>query len=145
MADYATEATVQRAAGGVARLVQIADQDDSSEIDSGLIDAAIDEAESLIHSYVRKVRATPVSPAPTILVTLASNLAVYVLKGWRDALTESDQLKHEQRIAWLEGVAARKIDLGVSPTPSPSANNPAAATDRPSSKAVSRENLKGFS
>lgn len=145
MPDYATDADVQLAAGGVERLLQIADHDNDAEIDPGLVDDALAEAEALINSYVRKVRETPVTPVPEILKRMAANIAVYVLKMRRCMLTEGDAMLQDQRVAWLEGLASGKIVLGVNPSPAPSALNCANASERPTSKAVSRENLKGFS
>lgn len=142
---YATRVDVVRSAGGTARLLQIADQDGDSKEDTNLVDDAIVEAEAMINSYVRKKREVPLPvPIPDMIRTMAANLAVYTLKMWRDALTDADVVLQEQRIAWLENFAAGKVSLGVNPAPPPSPHNRPAATDRPSSKAVSRENLKGF-
>lgn len=142
---YATRADVVVAAGGTARLLQIADFDADSKEDDDLVDGALIEAEALINSYVRKKREVPLPPpVPDVIRTMAANMAVWVLKSRRDALTEGDAMMQDQRIQWLENLAAGKVDLGVNPAPAASPHNQPAATDRPTSKAVSRDNLKGF-
>lgn len=142
---YATRADVVIAAGGTARLLQIADQDADGKEDTDLVDAALIEAEGLINSYVRKKREVPLpAPIPDVVRTTTASMAVWVLKRNRDALTEADAILQEQRIAWLENLAAGKVDLGINPAPPASPHNQPAATDRPTAKAVSRENLKGF-
>ncbi len=142
---YATRADVEIAAGGTARLLQISDFDSDGKEDVDLVDRALDDAEALINSYVRKKREVPLpAPIPNVIRSMAANLAVYNLKAWRDAITEADALQQEQRIAWLENLAAGKVDLGINPAPPASPHNQPSATDRPTAKAVSRENLKGF-
>ena len=142
---YATRADVVIAAGGTARLLQLADHDADSKEDDDLVDSAIIEAESLINSYVRKKREVPLPPpVPDVIRTMTANIAVWVLKSRRDALTEADAMLQEQRVQWLENLARGKVDLGVNPAPAASPHNQPSATARPTSKAVSRENLKGF-
>lgn len=144
-AVYATRADVVVAAGGTARLLQLADFDGDSKEDTGLVDAALVEAEGLINSYVRKKREVPLpGPIPDVIRTTTASMAVWVLKRNRDALTEADVMLQEQRIAWLENLASGKVDLGINPAPPASPHNQPSATDRPTAKAVSRENLKGF-
>ena len=143
MPDYATATDVTLAAGGVDRLLQLTDQDTDAQEDSGIVDDAIDEAEAFINSFVRKAgREVPLpAPVPFVIVKLAGRLAVWTLKQRRDALSAADDAVHEQDITWLENLAAGKVDLGVSPAPPASPHNTANASERPASRAVSRENL----
>jgi phage gp36-like protein len=145
VALYATAADVQVAAGGVKRLLQITDIDGDALEDTGVVDAALDEAEAMINSYARKKFEVPFTTVPEIIKRTAANLAVWVLKRNIDALTEQDSMTHDAQIEWLEGLASGKVDPGVTPSPTASAHNQPSTTDRPTSKAVSRENLKGFS
>ncbi len=142
---YAVTADLTRAAGGATRLVEIADFDGDGVVDAGLTDEALVKAEGLVNSYVRKVHVTPlVAPIPESIVTITADIAIWMLKGWRDALTEFDVELHADRVKWLEGIASGKVDLGAAPTTAASPFNAASSTARPSSKAVSRENTKGF-
>lgn len=143
---YADAAAVQRHAGGAARLTEISDFDHNGDQDSGLVDLAIDSAEALIHSYSRKLYEVPFTVTiPPIIIEVAASLAVYNLKCWRDALTEQDVLKYEQNVEWLTNLSKGLVDLGISPAPPVSGHVRATNTARPTSKAVSREKLKGFS
>ena len=144
MATYATRADAVIAAGGVARLVQLSDFDGSGTEDETLVDDAMDEAEGVINSYMRKRFEVPLVVVPEIIRRTTANMAIYFLKSRRDAVTEKDAVEQEQRITWLEGLASGKIDPGVSPKLAKSPHNNPTATERPTSKAVSRDSLKGF-
>ena len=145
MGDYATRTNVVFAAGGEERLLQLTDANSDGLEDASIVDDAIEEAEALINSYVRKKREVPVVPAPPILVKLAAKIAVYVLKEHRDAVTERDAMLHDDRIRWLENFAKGTVVLGVNPAPAASPHNQPSSTERPSSKTVSRKNLEGYS
>ena len=143
---YATRDDAVIAAGGVARLVQLSDFDDSGQEDSGLVDDALCEAEGVINSYVRKRFEVPIpAPIPETIRNTCRNMAIYILKSRRDAVTEKDAMEQTQRIEWLEGIASGKVDPGVAPKLAKSPHNSPRATERPTSKAVSRKNLEGFS
>lgn len=143
--NYSTRADVVLAAGGVERLVQLTDYDNSGEEDTDLVNDALCEAEGVIDSYLRKRFEVPLQVVPELVRRTAANMAVHVLKSRRDAITEKDVLEQEQRIKWLEGIKDGSIDPGVSPKLAKSPHNNPVSSERPSSKAVSRENLKGFS
>jgi len=142
---YAVRADVVNAAGGEARLLQIADWDGDGVEDTGLVDGVLCEMEGFVNSFVRKVFDVPLqAPIPQTIVTITATLTVHELKARRDATTEIDDVHQEQRIKWLENLAAGRVDIGVSPPPTASSQNSTRALDRPSTKAVSRDNLKGF-
>ncbi len=145
MGDYATRADIVFAAGGEERLLQLTDPNSDGLEDDDVINEAIIDAESLINSYVRKKREVPVSPVPPVLRKLAAKLAVYALKEQRDAVTESDTLLQGDRIHWLEGFSKGTVVLGVNPAPTASPHNQPSASERPTSKSVSRRNLEGYS
>jgi len=148
MATYTTSALVKIAVGGTSRLIELTDTDGNGREDTGVVTAAIDEAESLINSYVRKAgREVPLlAPIPPIIQTTCTQIAKYVLKRNRDALSEMDIEIHSLNLKWLADLAAKKVDLGVAVEPPASTHNPAAQTARDSDlKSVSRDNLKGFS
>lgn len=143
---YTTRDAVEIAAGGAARLLQLADFSGEGEEDEGLVEDAIAEADALINSYVRRAgREVPLpEPVPPVVARLSASLAVHILKARRDTLTETDLVQHEQRLAWLAGLVKGEVDLGVSSPPPASPYNRPRASERASSKAVSRANLKGY-
>ena len=145
MPNYTNRDAVAIAVGGEERLTQLTDYDKDGSEDDGVVDAAIDDAEALIDSYARKVFDVPFSPVPPIIATMAKKLAIYNLRERRDAITDAARLEHEDRLEWLKNLAKGVVDPGISPAPGPSGHNRSTSTERPSSKAVSRESLKGFS
>jgi phage gp36-like protein len=141
---YSVSADVQQAIGGAARLLQLADHDGNGVIDTGVVDDAIAEADAIINSYARKVREVPISPIPEIIKRMSANLTVWVLKRRRGALDDTDVINHQDDIQWLTNLSVGKVDLGVNPAPAASPHNVPTVTERPCSKAVSRESMKGF-
>lgn len=144
MGDYILRADVVHAVGGEERLLQLTDYDRDGAEDPGIVDAAIADAEGLINSYARKAFDVPFAPVPAIIKTVAKNLAAYCLRASRETITETVRVEQEDRIKWLEHLAQGKVDPGVSVAPTASGSNRGTNTARASSKAVSRENLKGF-
>lgn len=145
MGNYTDRNGIVNTAGGEERLVQLSDYDKDGSEDADAINDAINDAEALIDSYARKLFETPFkAPLPPIIVTMAKKLSVYNLKERRGVINDADRIEHEDRIKWLENLAAGKVDPGISPAPGPSGHNRSTATERPSSKRVSRESLKGF-
>ena len=146
MGNYVTRDDIVNAVGGEERLTQLTDYDNDGEEDAGTVDSAIEDAEALIDSYARKVFSTPFqAPIPPIIKTVAKQITVYNLRDRRDAINDSDRVNHEDRIKWLENLAKGAVDPGIAPAPRASGHNRSTATDRPSSKRVSRESLKGYS
>jgi phage gp36-like protein len=131
-------------AGGLKRLVQITDYDNDGEEDSGVVDGALLEAEGIVNSFARKRFEVPLSPVPDTIKDITANIAVYILKSRRDALTEADVLLQKDRMKWLKDLSSGATVPGTNPTPGKSPLNSPSATARPSSKAVGRDNLKGY-
>lgn len=141
---YANRADVVSAAGGESRLLELTDWDGDGSEDAGLVDQKLCDAEGEANTYIRQKFAVPLAvPVPSAIRTAVAGWAVYMLKSDRDATTDSDELKHERRIKWFENLAKGLVDPGI--TLSPSAKNSPKVTARPTSKSVSRENLKGYS
>lgn len=146
MGNYVLRADIVNAVGGDERLIQLTDYDNDGTEDAGTVDDAIEDAEALIDSYARKVFATPfTAPIPPIIKTMAKQITVYNLRDRRDAINESDRENQVDRLKWLENLATGKVDPGIAPAPGPSGHNRSTATERPTSKRVSRESLKGYS
>lgn len=137
---YITDDDLELAAGGAARLVEIADIDGDGTADPEVLAGAITDAEGWIDGYLRARFATPLaSPTPTVKAQIADE-GIYRIIKRRRMLTEQDVLDKTSRDLWARDVADGKIR--------PSEPNPAPSTAirsafRPSSAAVSRTGLKG--
>jgi len=145
MGDYITRAEALIAVGSNERLVELTDRNGDGLEDDGILDDAIARAESMVNSYVRKKREVPVTPAPQVLKDVAAKMTDFILKEDIGATTEKDERKHDRCIEWLEKVAAGSVVLGVNPAPAASPLNSSRSWSRPTSKAVSREKMKGYS
>lgn len=142
---YSTSTDVQIACGGPARLVELADHDDDGAADAAVVASAITAADALIDSYLQKRHATPLSePVPASIVRMSAEIAGYVLKRDRRALTDDDRDDHEVRLAWLRDVSKGIATPGPDPVPSASTNVRPAVLERSEDEDISRESLKGF-
>jgi len=142
--DYTNRTEVVNGVGGLERLVQLTDYDNDGLEDAGVVDQAIADAEGEVNSYARKVFAVPFSPVPPIIKTIARKLAVYNLISQRSQVTGTQRLEHEDRIKWLENLAAGKVDPGIAPAPPASGRNRSTSTPSASTNAGRRENFKGY-
>ncbi len=143
---YSTIADVQIAAGGDATLRELSDVNDSGAINRAAVESAIVEADAMIDSVIHPRLAVPLAhPAPPVIRALSAAIAVFVLKGRRRGmLAEVDIQLHESRMKQLDTLATGRTSFGVTPSPTKSELLRYESSDRPSDKAVSRANLKGF-
>ena len=85
-------------------LIELADDDNDGVADAAVIEAALQDADSVIDSLLKVRYALPFSPAPALLTKLAADLAVASLFGRR---RESASPVHEARArAAVDMVAA---------------------------------------
>lgn len=144
---YSTQATVQIAIGGLAKLVQATDQDGLiGGVDPVVLAQAISEADSIIDSYVHKQKAVPLSPVPDVIANLsaawaARNLRRNLFKGLRQP-EDADQEVVDRE--WLMGVAKGDISLGTSVDPPKAPDRIDAAHPRDSSLKIGRDRLRFF-
>lgn len=142
---HCTEADVQFAAGGAARLRQLSDWSEppTNRIDSSVVAAAIAEADAMVDSKIQIRHAIPTDVVETIR-RKSARIAVYCLKRSRGMLSDEDIKTHELDAAWLAGFKGGETTLGVDPVPEKSEYVGDAVTDRPTDKAVSRYKLRGY-
>jgi len=101
---------------GEADLVALADYDGDDSPDADVVAAAIDDACSLIDSYLSVRFTVPVNPVPDMLRTRAVNLAVYFLRLGRDSATEDARRQYEDDVEWLREVVHGEVSLGIEPS-----------------------------
>ena len=114
---YASSDDVQRAAGGAEKLQQLTDLKSSGEVDAVTVTEAIEEAESMINSYLQMRFAVPIPDAkvPKVLRRLCARMSVYILRYDREALSAKEDDRQEDRMQWLEGVRKGEIPLDADP------------------------------
>jgi phage gp36-like protein len=146
---YAVSADVERAAGGSAKLIALADFDGSGASDAGVVDAAIAEADALINSYASKRFLVPFATTPSTINLLSARMAVRILRRNRGMTLAQDVEDEKNDRKWLEDLSKGLVLPGVDPLPergsivvdkavSDTAGN------RETTRDVSREKLKGF-
>lgn len=141
---YATQADVQNAIGGAARLVAVADYDGNGVSDAGVVDAAIAEADALINSYASKRFAVPFATTPPTITSLSARLAARILRRNRSMVLASDVEDEKTDRKWLEGLAKGDVLPGVEPLPTKGSIVTDKAGQRDPPRDVSREKTKGY-
>lgn len=151
MAAYCDQTDCERAAGGAANLLALADHDGDGSIDSTVLADAISDAERWIDSYLAKRYTVPLDEVPDIIRRVCAFEAVFLLKEDRDAVDARAQARHDEFRDWLEGVSYGRISPGVDPAPAKSTAITAKAGDRSAvtdsdgdSTITTRESLKGL-
>lgn len=138
---YTVTQDLEQAAGGAARLVELADWDGDGEADAAALAAAQAKADGLIDSYAAMRYATPIASPSAILVQQAADEAIYQLKSRRGMVTAQDVEERTARMEWLEQLSKGRVRPDE---PLPPKSSAVAARHSISNRAVSREKTKGF-
>jgi phage gp36-like protein len=144
---YSSQDDVVIAAGGSRALAELTDLDGAlnGEIDPAVLAAAIGDADAMIDTYVGRNKQVPLqAPIPQIIKRLSADEALYLLRMRRQMVGEAEQLRHENNLRWLEGVARGFLTLGVDPQPSKSSLvAPAVVEVGEDDREITAESLKG--
>lgn len=138
---YSSELDVQIAAGGVANLVSLTDQDNAGIIDLAVLAKAQAKADSTINSYLRLRYATPLAGPTEEIKDCAAALAVYYLREPKQMLTPPEIDAQKLRIAWLEGIRDGKIRIDE---PAPAKSTAVRSAIVHLAGDVTRDTLKGM-
>lgn len=132
---------LELAAGGAARLIEIADIDGDGVADPEVLAGAITAADGWIDGYLRVRFATPIAaPTATVKAQIADEAIHWIYKR-RRMVTEQDVLDKTARDLWARAIADGKLRPDE---PNPAPSTAIRSAFRTSSRAVSRETLKGF-
>lgn len=107
MTALATRADVV-AAIGAAVLLSITDRDGNDAEDTGIVDAALDDASSLVTSFV-----TVPATVPEALRRATIDIAVWKLRIGHDMLTADSKLAYDEAMKWLRELAAGEAVIPV--------------------------------
>lgn len=97
----------------LAELVQLTDDSHAGTVDTTVIATAIDEADTLINSYVGKVKMTPLSPVPGLIKNLSATLAIWYLFVRRSTVDAVRQKAYDDAVKTLQSIALGTVTLGV--------------------------------
>jgi phage gp36-like protein len=143
---YSTLAMVQTAAGGSDTLRQISDVEETGAIDADVVADAINDADSVIDSYIGQRVSTPLTVVPRSIQSVSAGWAVRVLRRNRNkGMSSPDDLAADKRDEdWLKLVSEGKASLGIDPPPVKATMVVDKAALRDSTLTVSRERMKDF-
>lgn len=142
---YADQSDLEEACGGAARLVQFTDWNNDRIADADRITAALNKAAGEMDSYLVKQRAVPIANPTPKMKEVNAVLALYAIARSRGMVHEQLRTDYDDALKWLRAVSKGEIAIDVDPQPTKTSMRIDAATERPTSKAVSRRNLRGFS
>lgn len=142
---YSTTAQVQTAVGGSAKLVQLTDQDGLGVVDAVVLADAQAEADALINSYAGKRYKTSELATGIEIGPLSARITSRILRRNRSQVLMSDADDEKTDRQWLKDLASGAVTLSTAlGTPVAAEMVVDKAEERPSTKAVSRERLKGY-
>jgi phage gp36-like protein len=144
---YCTQSDVQIAAGGEKNLRALADQDGDGFADDAVITAAISRADSLINVHLAKQVKVPIAAEYVTdeVKNRSAELAVYFMRKQNGTLSEEMVKDHELVLKELGNLATGVLALDADPAPPKHSSRVDQVGARPSSKAVSRRKLDGYS
>lgn len=143
---YSDQAALEQHTGGPDGLIQLADYDGDGVADAAVVTNAIADADGIINAYVNKQVMVPIVTVPPVVKNLSARLALYSLrmaKRMVDPDTHGKQFDLDMKL--LTDIRDGVISLGVDPAPPAASARIDRVTDRPTSKARSRANMRGFS
>lgn len=142
---YSTSAQVQTAVGGSAKLVQLTDQGGLGVLDATVLADAQAEADALINSYAGKRYKTTELATGIEIGPLSARITSRILRRNRSQVLMSDADDEKTDRQWLKDLASGVVTLSTAiGTPVAAEMVVDKAEVRPSTKAVSRERLKGY-
>ena len=144
---YSTQATVQIAIGGLKKLVEATDQENlTGAVVVAVLDQAINEADAIINSYLRKQWSVPLNPVPDVIANLsaswaARNLRRNLFNGLKQP-EDADQEAVDRE--WLTAVAKGEISVDVTVAPTKAPDRIDSAQPRDSTMKISSARLRFY-
>ncbi|WP_157831920.1 gp436 family protein [Thalassospira marina] len=94
---------------GADQLTRLADRDGDGVADTGVIEAAIAEADGVIDGYLTGRYELPLSNPPALLTSIACDLILYALHPW--GAPEEVRNRRNDAIKMLQSIADGKVVL----------------------------------
>lgn len=105
---YAVQADIENAIG-LQKLVDISDFDDNGTVDAASVTRALDEATSLVDTFLSAY--LPITTVPEVLRRAVVDIAIHRLRVGRDNTTGDSRLAYQQALDWLAAVAKGNASL----------------------------------
>jgi phage gp36-like protein len=138
---YASQSDVQIAAGGLANLISLTDQDGTGAVNLTVLAKFQARADSTIDGYLRLRYSTPLVAPTEEIKDHAAALTVYYLREAKQMLTPHELDAGKVSTTWLEAVRDGKIRIAE---PAPTKSTAVKSAIVPLAGDVTRETLKGM-
>lgn len=89
-----------------------ADKNDDGTPDTSVVTDALDNASSLMDSYIGVRYGVPLSSVPSIVVNYCIDIAVYMMSPGMTRTKEKRQ-RYEDAMSWLKAIARGDAGLGI--------------------------------
>lgn len=111
-----------------AELVQLTDDDNSGDVDAGVVTSALEEASGKVDAYCRQRYVTPLQQSDSV-TGLTLDITVYLLFSRRRSfkMAETVRQRYEDAISMLKDISVGKASLdqpGTVQTPQTSSGGP---------------------
>lgn len=122
-------------------VLDLADRDQSGEVDTGVVDQVLTDTDAVIDGYLAGRYKLPLVTTPPLLADIAQTIAIYKLHTYDPVEKIANDYKDAMR--QLREIAEGKIRLPLAGAePEASSGSGVRTNDRP--RPMSDENLKGF-
>lgn len=102
---------------GEDELIMAADRDRDGQIDTAVVDVALEDATAEIDSYLAQVYQLPLPVTPLLIKRLACDIAFHRLSPEADTATEYRRTRYDEAVSLLKKLAKREVTLGMPESP----------------------------
>lgn len=113
---------------GAEEILQLADRDGSGQPDTGVIEAALADADTEIDGYLAVLYSLPLASVPSLITRLACDIARYRL--WKDRASEQVRQGYDDAVDGLKRLASGSVKLVLPAGDAPDANVAATPSSR---------------
>lgn len=126
---------------GALYLLASADRDQDSILDEVAAHKALEDASSLIDSYLSTQMSVPVKPVPSVLIEKTVDIALYKLSADTGPYMKEKRVRYDDALAWLSAIAKGELGLSLKPDTPPLEFSPMKTTSSP--RLFHRASLRG--
>lgn len=124
-------------------LISLTDDEDSGDVVSSVVDAAISDADAMIDTYLAGKYSVPISPTPSIVRKLSVDIALYNLFSRRGRVSEATEQRYKDAVSMLRDVSKGNAAIaGATDAPEERSDDVVIITN--STRLFSRSSMAGF-
>ena len=96
------------------QLILLTDDDDTGDVVIAIVETALDNASTIIDSYLSGRYSLPFANPPQMLKVMCTHIAGYQLQVRREAVSDTWAKQHANAIAFLTKISEGSLSLGAS-------------------------------